>query len=134
MSRETIVAEIYSILSAESSIKKVRRAPIIPTELAKTAFPAVYIETANETIEEEVADLRMSTMEINIIMFVSGNNRDTTRNNIASTIESKLMEDRTLDGNVQDIALSRIETITIGEAAPFASYRLIFEVKYCYTI
>jgi hypothetical protein len=134
MSREDILAEIYSILNAENTLKKVRRDPIIPTELAKTAFPAVYIETANETIEEEAIGLMLSHMEVNIVIYVSGVNRDTKRNNIATTVESKLMLDRTLGGNAKNITLSRIETINPGEATPFASYRLIFDVEYCYTL
>ncbi len=134
MNREDIVSKIYSILKAENTIKQVKRDPIIPTELAKTAFPAVYIETSNETIEDLTSSMREAVMEVNIVMYISGKNRDTIRNNVAATIESKLMEDRTLGGNAQDIQLSKIETINIGEASPFASVRLVFDVQYCYTL
>jgi hypothetical protein len=134
MNREDIIAKVHSVLSGMYPLKRVTREPIIPEELAKSAFPAAYIETANEEIEDLTGNLRSSTIEVNIILFVSGIGRDSQRNNITAAIESALMTDRTLDGNVRDIALTNIETVTIGEASPYASYKLVFECEYCYTI
>jgi hypothetical protein len=49
-------------------------------------------------------------------------------------IENTLMTDRTLTNTVEDIGLTRVETITTGESAPFASCRMVFTVEYCYLL
>lgn len=137
MNRENIVAKVYSLLKAQKSVKlgKVARDPIVPEELPKTGFPAVYIETTDEDIEDiALGGLREAAMLCNVVLFVSGANRDKQRNVAVSAIENTLMADRTLDGNCRDIALTRVETISIGEASPYASFRLVFTVKYCYNL
>ena len=44
------------------------------------------------------------------------------------------MSDRTLDSTVEDIRLTRVEAVTTGESAPFASCRMIFTTEYCYQL
>jgi len=50
MSRETIVSEFVKQLKSMNTVKLgvVQRDPIIISELPKTAFPAVYVETVDE--------------------------------------------------------------------------------------
>lgn len=137
MKREDIVSTIYDLLKAQRSVKlgKVSRDPIVPEELPKTGFPAAYIETSDELFEEMAAGgLRESTLSVEIVIYVSGANRDKQRNVVIQAIESTLMEDRTLGGNCRDCSLVGIETIIVGEGEPYASCRLVFEIKYCYTI
>lgn len=137
MNREDIVAEIYARLQKQKSVKlgKISRDPIVPEELPKTGFPAAYIETTDEDIlDTAFGGLREAAMLCNVVLFVSGANRDKQRNVAVSAIERTLMADRTLDGKCRDIALTRIETISIGEAAPYASFRLVFTVQYCYNL
>lgn len=137
MSRETIVAEIVRLLKAQRSVKlrKVERDPIIPEELAKTAFPACYVETSNEDIEDiSMGGLRQGVLECALIIYVAGQQRDKQRNTVTSAIEDNLMADRTLGGRCKDIALTRIETDAVGEASPYASFRLIFTIEYCYNL
>ena len=137
MNRENIVAEIYDLLKQQKSVKlnRVSRDPIDPTELATTAFPAAYIEATDEDIIDIAGGgLRGASMLCDIVLFVSGANRDKQRNVTCSAIEQTLMADRTLGKRVNDIALTRIETVTVGEAAPFASFRLTFTIDYCYNI
>jgi len=137
MNRENIVAKVYDLLKGQRSVKlgKVERDPLIPSELSKTAFPAAYIETTDEDIETVTSDgLRNASMLCNVVLSVSGANRDKQRNIAVTAIENTLMADRTLAGNCRDIQLIRVETIEIGEASPFASFRLVFEIQYCYKI
>lgn len=139
MSRETIVAEIASQLSAMTSpaLGKVVRDPIIPEELAKTAFPAVYIETTDEEIEDltlNAPQLRQGVMFVNVVAFVGGANRDTQRNQVVSGIESQLLADRTVGGNATHIALTGVESVQVGESAPYASVRMVFEIVHHYKI
>lgn len=137
MSRETIVARIATQLATVTNptIKKVVRDPIIPEELAKTAFPAVYVETSDEEIQDiTLGGMREGEMLVNVVGFVGGANRDTQRNNLVSSIESTLLADRTLNGTATHIALTGVESVQVGESAPYASVRMVFTVKHHYTI
>ena len=131
-----------NLLKAQRSVKLgvVQRDPIDPDQLAKTAFPAVYLETS----DEEIVDITMTmgtlglqregTMEVDLVLLIGGRERDTQRNIAVEAIENTLMADRSLDGTVEDIRLSRVETVQIGQSAPFASCRMVFTIEYCYTI
>tara|TARA_R110000787_G_scaffold17831_3_gene55236 strand:+ start:7342 stop:7782 length:441 start_codon:yes stop_codon:yes gene_type:complete len=140
--REDILVEIVDLLTAQRSVRlgKVQRDPIDPDQLAKTAFPAVYIETTDEDIEDLTMSMgpggliRKGMMEVNVVLIVGGRERDTQRNIAVEAIENTLMEDRSLDGTVEDIRLTRVETVTTGESAPFASCRMIFLAEYCYQL
>ena len=130
------------LLKAQRSVRLgvVQRDPIDPNELAKTAFPAVYLETSDENIEDitmtmgSVGLQREGIMEVDLVLLIGGRERDTQRNIAVEAIENTLMADRSLDGTVEDIRLSRVETVQIGQSAPFASCRMVFTIEYCYTI
>ena len=141
--REDILVEVTKLLKAQRSVRlgKVERDPIDPNELAKTAFPAVFIETSDEVIEDITMSMtvagaleRRGEMEIDVMLLVGGRERDTQRNIAVEAIENTLMKDRTLTNTVEDIRLSRVETVTTNESAPFASCRMVFTVEYCYQI
>tara|TARA_R110002167_G_scaffold239894_1_gene445041 strand:+ start:1811 stop:2263 length:453 start_codon:yes stop_codon:yes gene_type:complete len=144
--REDIIKEVVSLLKAQRSVKfgKVERDPIDPDQLAKTAFPALYLETSDEVIEDITMTMgstgleRMGSMELDLVLLIGGRERDTQRNIAVEAIENTLMADRHLPVNnvplVEDIRLSRVETVQIGESAPYASCRMVFTIDYCYTI
>lgn len=137
MSRETIIAEVFDLLKAQKSVKfgRVSRDPIDPSELAKTSFPAAYITTTNEDITDlSFTKLRQGIMEVAITLFVGGANRDTQRNLAVEAVEKTLMADRTLGGVAEDCMLTSVETITVGEGKPYASYRVVFTIQHCYTL
>ena len=140
--REDIIVQVVKTLKAQRSVKlgKVQRDPIDPNELPKTAFPAVYIETSDEDIEDITMTMgstglqRRGSMEVDLVLLIGGRSRDTQRNIAIEAIENALMADRTLDSTVEDIRLTRVETVTTGESAPFASCRMIFTIEYCYQL
>jgi hypothetical protein len=135
--RENILADIAKRLKGQRTVKlgRVERDPIDPNELPKTAFPAVYIETVDEVIDAlAVSNLRMSTMDVGVVLIVGGKERDKQKNVAIDAIEDTLMEDMTLNGNAKHIGLTRVETISIGESAPFATCRMTFTVEFCYTV
>lgn len=141
MSREAITSKVVELLKAQRSVRlgRVERDPIDPNELPKTAFPAVYIETTNEDIEDITmyagsSPLRQAMMEISIVLIVGGQQRDTQRNVAIQAIEENIMSDRKLGGLVQDIRLTRVESVTTSESAPFASCLIVFMAEYCYQI
>ena len=140
--REDILVEITKLLKAQRSVKlgKVERDPIVIEELAKTAFPAVYVETTDEDIDDitmtmgSTGLMREGVLEVAVVLVIGGRERDTQRNIAVEAIENTLMADRTLTNTVEDIRLTRVETVTTGESAPFASCRMIFTVEYCYQL
>jgi len=139
--REQITSKITELLESQRSVRfgKVQRDPIIPEELPKTAFPAVYIETTDEEIEDITMyagsqPVREGRMEVAIVLVIGGKERDTQKNIAVQATEKTLMTDRTLDGLVNDCRLTRVESVVIGESAPFTTCRMIFLTEYCYTI
>ena len=140
--REDIVSKCLKLLKEQRSVKigKVQRDPIDPNELPKTAFPAIYLETSDEEIidvavmQASNGTIRQGTLELNVILIVGGMQRDKQRNIAVEAVENTLMADRTLGSLVEDISLTRVETVTAGESAPFASCRMVFEIEYCYQI
>lgn len=137
MSRESIVSTIESKLRAMNTPKlgKVVRDPIIAEELPKTAFPAVYIETTDEDIEDiSMQKRRRGIMLVEVVAIVGGQKRDTQRNILVEGIEKVLLADRTLDSSAVDISLARVEAIAVGETAPYATVRMVFQVEHHYTL
>ena len=140
MTREKIVSEFVKQLKEMKTVKLgvVQRDPIIVSELPKTGFPAVYVET----VEEDIIDLtttgsnskrtRESVMQIGCVIVVMGKERDKQRNLVVENIEKHIALDRSLNSNAKDCILSRIELVELGEEEPYASCRAIFQVKYCY--
>ena len=134
--RETIVNKCFELVRDNTpTTVKVERDPIIAEELGKTAFPAVFFETTNEDIDRlTVGNLNAAELELAVIVLVGGANRDTQRNSVVTEIESVLMADRTLGGNVFDCRLTRVESVATGESAPYASCRMIFLIEYSYSV
>jgi hypothetical protein len=73
-------------------------------------------------------------MEVAVVLVIGGKERDTQKNIAIQATEVTLMTDRTLDGLVNDCRLTRVESVVIGESAPFTTCRMIFTTEYCYTI
>ena len=134
--RENIVQQIYTLLKEQRSVRLgvVSRDPIIPEELPRTGFPAVNIESSDEDREYLAGNIVESTMDVEMIITVNGKERDTQRNVVAQSLEQTIVSDTTLSGLVSDIRVSRIENVQNGEAAPYASMRVVYEVKYCYNV
>lgn len=137
MSRETIVSEFVKQLKSMNTVKLgvVQRDPIIISELPKTAFPAVYVETVDENrinMHMGRTRLRQSIMEISCVVVVGGHERDKQRNLVIDAIEAHISLDKSLDGNAKDCTLTTIELVELGESEPYASARAIFTVEYYY--
>jgi len=139
MAREDIVKQFVTELKAMKSVKLgvVQRDPIIISELPKTGFPAVYVETTDEDRENITMGptrLMRSIMQIACVIVVGGKERDRQRNIIVDNIETHIALDKTLGGFAKDCNLTRIELVEIGESEPYASCRAIFTVEYCFNI
>lgn len=133
--REEIVARITELLKKQRNVKlgQVSRDPIVLEELARTSFPAVVIESTNEErVRAAFSGLRECAMEVSVLMYVNGKERDRQRNTVAEAIEQTIESDEQLNTLTRDIFLQRIEAVELGEASPYGSMRLVFQVDYCY--
>ena len=134
--RELIVKRFYGVVKAQRTVrfKTVTRDPIIQEQLSRTGFPAASIESTNEERINLTNTLREANLDIEIVISVNGKERDTQRNVAIESIEDSIYNDETLNNLVKSIELTNIETITVGEASPYATIKVTFGVTYCYTI
>ena len=135
--REDIASHIVStILTISSpSIKKCTRQPFTLEELAESQYPAVLVQTQEETKEDqEIGDgakTRIATLEFLITGYVKGaeSNIDTARNNLASAIETQLESDITRNNKALDTEVVSLET-DAGTLFPYGAISMVVRVIY----
>ena len=135
--RENIASNIVTTISAISSpsIKKVSRQPFPLDELSQQQYPAVLVQTIEETKEDQElgngAKTRIATLEFGITGYVKTNedNIDTARNNLASAIETELESDITRGGNALDTEVVSLET-DAGTLFPYGAVLMTIRVIY----
>ena len=116
--REDIASHIVTTILAISSpsVKKCTRQPFPLEELAESQYPAVLVQTQEETKEDQElgdgAKTRIATLEFLITGYVKGveSNIDTARNNLASAIETQLESDITRNNKALDTEVISLET------------------------
>ena len=135
--REDIASHIVStILTISSpSIKKCTRQPFPLEELAESQYPAVLVQTQEETKEDQElgdgAKTRIATLEFSITGYVKGveSNIDTARNNLASAIETQLESDITRNNKALDTEVISLET-DAGTLFPYGAISMVVRVIY----
>ena len=135
--RENIASNLVTTVQAVSSpsIKKVSRQPFPLDELSQQQYPAVLIQTIEETKEDQElgsgAKTRIANLEFGITGYVKTNedNIDTARNNLASAIETQLESDITRGGNALDTEVISIET-DAGSLFPYGAVLMTVRVMY----
>ena len=137
--REDIASHIVSTISGISSpaIKKVTRQPFELDELSQQQYPAVLVQTIEETKEDSElgsgAKTRINVLEFGITAFVKTNesNIDTERNNVATAIETELESDITRSGNALDTEVISVETDE-GTLFPIGGIRMTIRCIYTF--
>ena len=135
--REDIASHIVStILTISSpSIKKCTRQPFPLEELSEAQYPAVLVQTQEETKEDQElgdgAKTRIATLEFLITGYVKGveSNIDTARNNLASAIETQLESDITRNNKALDTEVVSLET-DAGTLFPYGAISMVVRVVY----
>ena len=135
--RENIASNLVTVIGNISSpeIKKVTRQPFELDELSQQQYPAVLIQTIEETKEDQElgsgAKTRLNTLEFGITGFTKGSesNIDTARNDLASAIETALESDITRNGNALDTEVISIET-DAGSLFPYGAVLITVRVIY----
>jgi len=138
--REMIVQNIMETLRDQQVVElnHITRDPGFElADLANTAFPAVLVQSGNESrnsiTQGGPGATRQCIMEVNITVWTNSlKSVDTIHNNLLDDIETVLEVDATRGGNAQDTELVTAITGT-GDTAPYQSFTMVFEIPYLYT-
>jgi len=135
--REHITNDIINTLKNADNPRfgLVTRDMVALDKLSRQQFPALYIETS----DEEKSDismagnvgLRESTLSIRIVGWVSGTNLDSQRNELISTVENTLENDKTRNGFAFNTEVTNITSDYI-EQDNYARVEITVEVYYRY--
>lgn len=135
--REDIANDLVSTISGISSpeIKKVTRQPFELDELAQQQYPAVLVQTIEETKEDQElgsgAKTRICTLEFGITGYIKGSesNIDTARNELMTAIETELESDITRNNKALDTEIISVET-DAGSLFPYGAILMTVRVIY----
>lgn len=110
---EDVVDKIKSIQSPR--LGKVSTKPEDFARLARTAFPFIQIEIADESKEDIAREWRLATLTVDITVHLDGKSKtekvQSDLADIIEAIEEKLEEDRSRNGNAQLTELLEVSDI-----------------------
>ena len=138
--RENIAANLLSVISGISSpitVKKATRQPFDLDELSDKQYPAVIVQSSEETREDEElgsgAKTRLATIDFIVSGFVKGaeSNIDTKRNQLITAIETAVESDITRSSNALDTMVVSCETDE-GSLFPVGGIRMTIRCMYEY--
>jgi hypothetical protein len=139
--RETIANNIITVLTAVTTpitLKKITREPFNIDELSEQQYPAIYIQSGNEQRTDETMTsttiTRQASADFVIVGFVKGSdtNIDSKRNELISTIEKTLENDRSRGGVAKRTEIVEVTTDE-GALFPVGGIRVVVRVMYQYT-
>ncbi|MEY2868935.1 MAG: hypothetical protein RIR01_1400 [Bacteroidota bacterium] len=138
--REDIASNIVTAISTGTSpitLKKVTREPFNVDELSEQQYPACFVQSGNE-VRSDITILspnitRQATADYVIVGFVKGTptNIDTKRNELITTIETRLNSDRTRGGYAKQTQVVEVSTDE-GVLFPIGGIRMVVRVMYQY--
>jgi hypothetical protein len=140
--RNSIAENIVSVLqnATDPQFVLVSRSPIDPGQLSNAQFPCVYIETLDETREDDTMGMlssttqRQSIMNVGVNCFVktSPEMMDITRNDVIERVEEALDADRTRGGVAWDTQLTSVDVDNDVDSS-IGLVKLNIQVLYKYT-
>ena len=139
--REDIASNILTAISTGTSpitLKKVTREPFNVDELSEQQYPACFVQSGNEVRSDETMTsstiTRQATADYVIVGYVKGTptNIDTKRNELITTIETRLNSDRTRGGYAKQTQVVEVSTDE-GVLFPIGGIRMVVRVMYQYT-
>lgn len=103
-------------------------------KLAITQFPAVYVQTLNETRTDVTmqTNRRQGFLTLLLRVFVRGVELDRLRNDIVERIEETLDTDRRRDTGNKTMVTQVRQIRVIERLAPLAELEIEVEIKYTY--
>ncbi|OUW39747.1 MAG: hypothetical protein CBD35_02360 [Verrucomicrobia bacterium TMED175] len=138
--RENIASNLLTVIGNISSpitIKKATRQPFPIDELSEQQYPAVIVQTSEETRDDSElgngARTRHGTIDFVVSGFVKGaeSNIDTKRNELITAIETAVETDITRNGNALDTMVVACETDE-GSLFPVGAIQMTIRCMYEY--
>lgn len=132
--RETVIENIVDVLKDMNDPKPVlvSREPFDVEKLAITQFPALLVQSGQETRLDTAMSSRQGIINYNIRAFVRGNELDKKKNEIIERIEETLDTDR-LRGTDLKSMRTQVTTITpVDRLAPLGEVVITVQVEYKY--
>jgi hypothetical protein len=134
--RESIAASVVTALDSVSQIQFVTREPFDFTKLSNAQFPAVIVQTGQETRDDITIGgsniTREGSIDYQIIGYVKDTAIDTARNTLVEYIEEALDADRTRGGYALDTQVVSVETDE-GSISPIGGVIVTVRVLYNFT-
>ena len=134
--REDFAVNIVKVLKDMADPKPVlvTREPFDVEKLAVTQFPAILVQTTNETRSDISMGInRQGIISYSIRAFVRGTELDTKKNDIIERIEETLDSDRTRGTSTKSM-ITQVRNISVIERlSPLAEVLITVEVRYKYT-
>ena len=140
--RENIASDIITKLDAVTSpieFKKITREPFEVEELSDAQFPALFVQSGDETREaSSIGDTGSGsyrgTIDFLVVAFGKGTDAkiDTVRNQLIEVIEETLDSDITRNGNALDTQIIEASSDE-GTIFPYGGVRITVRVMYEFT-
>ena len=140
--RNSIAENIVTVLenATDPQFVFVTRAPIDPQQLSNAQYPCVYVETLDETREDDTMGVAGGTTQrqaelnvgVNCYVRTSPEMMDITRNNVIERVEEVLDADRTRGGVAWDTQLTTV-TVSNDVEPTIGLVQLNIQVLYKYT-
>jgi len=137
--RENIAANIITTLDDMTSpvaLRLVTREPFEFERLSNAQYPAVWIQSGDESREDSTIEgastKRRGVISYQLVGVVKGSSIDTDRNELIEAIEEALDSDRTRGGNALDTQITDIGTDE-GALAPIGGITMTIQVVYDFT-
>ena len=111
----------------------VTREPFDVEKLAITQFPAILVNSFNETREDYSFKTRQGVIQYIVRGFVRGTEIDRLKNDLIERIEETLELDRNRDSSRKDTTTLLTNIEVIDRLPPLGEVAITVEVRYLYT-
>lgn len=130
--REQVIENIVNVLKDMNDPKPilVSREPFDVEKLAVTQFPAILVQSGQETRSDFAMNVRQGQISYNVRAFVRGTELDKKKNDIIERIEETLEQDRRRNTGRFNIKTQVVSITPIERLAPLGEVALTVEVTY----
>ena len=111
----------------------VTREPFDVEKLAITQFPAILVNSFNETREDYSFKSRQGIIQYIVRGFVRGTELDRLKNDLIERIEETVESDRNRDSSRKDTTTLVTNIEVIDRVPPLGEVAITVEVRYLYT-
>jgi hypothetical protein len=130
--RETVIEDIIDVLKDMNDPKPilVTREPFDVEKLAVTQFPAILVQSGQETRSDFAMNVRQGQINYNVRAFVRGTELDKKKNDIVERIEETLELNRRRNTGRTNLKTQVVSITPIDRLAPLGEVSVTVQVTY----